>query len=152
MRKAATASLSVLRPTFQSHLMCSLCWRTKSFSFVSACGPRDEPARHDGGLVPRVGPHHERCPGDQQGPSNFFSLVSLRTVQLLQECSGWCPQTCGKFFFFLVYPTSLLSEDNVLCFCYGCCLILNNSYPQDCGGIFFEMSVPTYQTTRPHVP
>ena len=63
----------------------------------SGRGPRDEPARHDGGPVPRVGPHHERRPGGQQGPSDFFSLVSLRTVQLLQECPRRCPQITGKF-------------------------------------------------------
>jgi hypothetical protein len=90
-------SLSVLKPVFRSHFICSLCWRTKSFSLFSACGPRDEPARNDGGSVTRFGTHHEGRSGGQQSPSHFFSLVSLRTVQLLQECSRRRPQTCGKF-------------------------------------------------------
>ncbi|GFG30659.1 hypothetical protein Cfor_01430, partial [Coptotermes formosanus] len=59
-----------------------------------ACGPRDEPARNDGGSVTRFGTHHEGRSGGQQSPSHFFSLVSLRTVQLLQECSRRRPQTC----------------------------------------------------------
>jgi hypothetical protein len=54
---------------------------------LSGRGPRDEPARHDGGSVTRLSAHHEGRSGRQQGARHVLSLLGLRSLQLLQERS-----------------------------------------------------------------
>jgi len=61
----------------------------------------------------------------------FFNISTLKCAWINPTCSPVGRQ-CSGFLLWMVLNS-------------------NANYPEGCGGIFFEMLVPSYLTTRPHV-